>query len=833
MQTNSWALLFLLGATMAAGAGGRSVTIAEMKTWQIVCDSGATESERYAAGEFQTLFKGLTGKTLPIVQESAGSGAIFIGPDAVARFTKTTPSDSLGEEGLCISVQNNAVCITGGRPRGVLYGVYEFFEELCGVRYLTHDDTFFPPNAESIKLPRGTRSYTPQFAFRWSYYGETSKYPEFAARLHTNTVSTDAKLGGRTGYQLVSHNVAYLVPPSQYGTEHPEYYALVDGQRRLDMKGGGPQLCMSNPEVLERVVSAVLEEIKKNPTAKNINIAQMDNESFCTCDACAAIDAREESHAGATLTLVNAVAERIEKTHPDVLISTYAYQYTRKPPKTARARHNVMIQLCSIECCDFHAIDDAHCSINRIFCDDMAGWKKKADTIFIWHYNTNFKGYELPFPNLRSIGESVSYFNKNNGRGVFMQAAGNGFSTELSDLRNYVMSRCLWKPGRNSWKEAEEFCRLHYRESAQPIIEYLTYYHDLVDASGAHPTCFPTESALCVNPESAQRMLAYFDEALSLARSDAVRERVEKASICAYRAALSAAGMRLIYDNGLCRPALSGLDTGILDRYTVLAARYGVTMEDELTPVEEYLQGVTKLYAGIKAVRLENETWRLVVLPEWNGRIIEMLYKPTGKNVVQASRSFNRFRHEEWVGEGQQGPTGQRTMEYAVDAQPTSAALTLATEDGSELRRKIELDGDVVRFETMLRAGAARIFDFHVHPEYDAGTASDDPREVRVYVKNPDWSHANKRWRQAVPTDAQTDLIRKAVAGGAFAFYNRALKFGVEQRFDPEDFRAISLFWSPSRIQVNLEMLSQLVSLEKGDEAHYVYEVRYLNDPPR
>ena len=130
------------------------------------------------------------------------------------------------------------------------------------------------------------------------------------------------------------------------------------------------------------------------------------------------------------LTLVNAVAERVEKTHPDVLVSTYAYQYTRKPPKTLRARHNVMIQLCSIECCDFHAIDDPSCPLNRVFCDDMAVWKTKADTLFIWHYNTNFQGYMLPFPNLRSIGKSVEFFEKNNGRGVFMQAAGNGFSTE-------------------------------------------------------------------------------------------------------------------------------------------------------------------------------------------------------------------------------------------------------------------------------------------------------------------------------------------------------------------------------------------------------------------
>ncbi len=83
-----------------------------------------------------------------------------------------------------------------------------------------------------------------------------------------------------------------------------------------------------------------------------------------------------------------------------------------------------------------------------------------------------------------------------------MQAAGNGYSTELSDLRNYVMSRCLWKPGRDSWAEALEFCRLHYGEAAPVMIDYLHYYHDLVEASGAHPDCFPTEASLAINPDS-------------------------------------------------------------------------------------------------------------------------------------------------------------------------------------------------------------------------------------------------------------------------------------------------------------------------------------------
>lgn len=827
------ALLLLVGTTAMPAMAERSIAPGDMTSWRIVCSTSATESERYAAAEFQSLFKGLTGTELPIAADAeAGHGAVFIGPDAVARAGYPTNWEKRGEEALRIIVTKQAVFIDGARPRGTLYGVYEFFEELCGVRFLTYDHTYFPENGASVRVRLGKREYDPPFAFRWSYYGETSKHPEFAARLHTNTVSDDPKLGGKTGYRLVSHNVAYLLPPEKYGKEHPKYYALVDGQRKLDVKGGGPQLCVSNPEVIDLVTQSVLDEIAKNPTAKNINIAQMDNEHYCTCDRCAAIDAREESHAGAHLALVNAVAERVEKTHPDVFISCYAYQYTRKPPKTIRARHNVLIQLCSIECCDFHAIDDRHCALNRAFCDDTAGWKKKADNLFIWHYNTNFRGYELPFPNLRAIGESVGYFAKNNGFGVFMQAAGNAQSAELSDLRNYVMSRCLWKPGRDSWDEAREFCRLHYAEAAQPILDYLDYYHDFVGKGSVHPTCFPTESSLCINGDNARRIMGYFKDAMSRAGSNEVRARIEKASICAYRAALSGVSMHLRYNDGVCRPDLTGLEPNLLDRYAALCKQYGVTMEDELTPVDQYIESQRAFHAGLKAVCIENATWRVVLLPESNGKVVEMTYKPTGRNVVQAARALSRFRYEDWVRQGE-GPASQHIESFEAQVQPDKAILTLTTADGSRIERDVILDGDAVRFETTLTAGAPRSFDAQAHPEYDAGTASDNPRVVGLYVKAPEWIQANTGWKDAVPEDAQADLIKNAAAGGAFAFYNRKAKFGIEQRFNPENFATLGAFWNPSRVQINLEMFPKIRTLEKGQQAHYAYEVRYLDNAPR
>jgi len=117
-----------------------------MNDWSIVVAGDATASERYAAEEFQSLFRQLTGVALPITGEvPARSKNIFIGAGAAAAAGPSGfDADGMGEESLRIRVLGENVVVAGGRPRGTLYGVYEFFERYCGVRFLTADQTHFP-----------------------------------------------------------------------------------------------------------------------------------------------------------------------------------------------------------------------------------------------------------------------------------------------------------------------------------------------------------------------------------------------------------------------------------------------------------------------------------------------------------------------------------------------------------------------------------------------------------------------------------------------------------------------------------------------------------------
>jgi hypothetical protein len=232
-------------------------------------------------------------------------------------------------------------------------------------------------------------------------------------------------------------------------------------------------------------------------------------------------------------------------------------------------------------------------------------------------------------------------------------------------------------------------------------------------------------------------------------------------------------------------------------------------------------------------VVIENATWRLVVVPGSNGKVVEMTYKPAARNVIRPHRAFNRFRYEAWVRDGA-GPAAYHILAYEVVSQaPDRVALALTTEDGSRFERQIALVGDAVRFDTTVSTPAARSLDLWVHPEYDAATTSPDPRVVRIYVRaGGGWVQANEGWRDGLSNSTQESLIRSAAAGGEYAYYTTAGKFGVEQRFDPAEYRELGLFWGTERQQVNLDLMPRERSLSPGGRTHYGYEVRYLASPP-
>ena len=579
----------------------QAVNLAALKDWDIVLDWNAIPSEIYAAEEFQTFFSQASGVKLPIVHKiTRWDKHVFIGPGMVMQASPVGFGvEDLGPEDLRIVVRDDNIAIAGGRPRGTLYGVYTFLEDYLGIRFLTPDHTHVPAVGENRLVGPLDRIYRPPFAkYRMNGYKLTYGNPVFEVR--SRGKSAEARFGGPQSWTQPNHTLYRMVPYDQYGKDHPEYFALWDGKRQNDYLHC--LLCMTNPELVPIVTDYILKEIESPQSVglKDFSVTQNDNWSgYCQCEKCAAVDGREESHMGAFLEFVNEVADRVGVTHPEVFISTMVYVASRKPPKTIRPRDNVEINFNTIAGCQLHAFDDPNCPgrYDPVM-KDLLGWRKISKHLVAWTANVYFHEDLLPYPNLYTIKPNLRILANLGVEGVFMQGPDVCIeASEMSELRSYLTGRLMWNPGLHDRAVINEFLDLHYSQAAPPIRRFIAMIHKHYRDAGTHNYIaegFGPSYHLPVDKDVAEAGLKLFAEALKLAENDVVKARVEKASICAYRAAINP--LWELKKGAFIDPALAEQMRPIVKEFFRLCNKYGCVVlasrSESEVQIRERIEGI-------------------------------------------------------------------------------------------------------------------------------------------------------------------------------------------------------------------------------------------------
>jgi hypothetical protein len=244
------------------------------------------------------------------------------------------------------------------------------------------------------------------------------------------------------------------------------------------------------------------------------------------------LDDQEGSPAASLIRFVNTIAEDIEHDFPNIRLDTLAYQYTRKPPKTLRPRPNVIIRLCSIECCFAHPLATCDSNENRRFRDDILAWQPVAPKLYIWDYTPNFGHYQQPFPNLDALQPNVQFFVRHGVSGLFEQGnySGGGFG-ELGPLRAYLLAELLWNPDIDLQRHTTEFLDAYYRNVAPQLQAYLNLLENQVRDGRAHAHIFDSPKAAYLNDAFLSEATTIFDTAEQAAQDDAVRFRVQVARL--------------------------------------------------------------------------------------------------------------------------------------------------------------------------------------------------------------------------------------------------------------------------------------------------------------
>jgi len=490
--------------------------------YSIMCPENASPSQAHAARELQAFISQMTGAALPVIPDAMPlpKCAILLGH---TRYTASILADTnsetrLGDDGFAIRTAGPHLAILGGPIRGTLYGVYELLEHYWGCRWYSTFHSVVPKH-DPLTLPEIDDLQVPAFAMREPFWFEMLD-GDMAARNRVNgsNMGLEERHGGkiRFGGGLFVHTFYHLVPPDEFFADHPEYFSLIDGERRV----GFSQLCLTNPDVLRIVTERVLERIRRDPSAKLFSVSQNDWDGHCTCDACMEIEQAEESPAGTLIWFVNQVAEAVEREFPDVWIETLAYQYTRKPPKSIRPRHNVVPRICTIEC-DFSApLDVSTYPQNQSLVEHMRGWSALSDKLYVWDYTTNFHNYIGPHPNFPALQGNIRFFRDNHVVGLFEQGAAEGPHAEFGELRGWLLAKLLWNPDQPIQPLLDDFFTGYYGAAAGPIRQYFDELQKLPGAAGATLRIFDSLRNRWLNLEFVERAEALFAEAERLASGD-------------------------------------------------------------------------------------------------------------------------------------------------------------------------------------------------------------------------------------------------------------------------------------------------------------------------
>lgn len=790
------------------------------KTAAIVLPENPTPQERYAAKDLRYHLELITGKEFPIVSEREGKPGLYVGKTkkAVAAGIKFA---ALGLEGLHIKSVGPSL-ILAGNQRGVLYATYEFLEEYLGCRWFAPDCMTWPRTG-TIKLGVLNHRYIPPLEFRAGDY-PCARPGEFAVRLRLNgnNHQMSGEQGGRKGVHSLAHTFAALVPPEKYYATHPEYFSLVKGKRQ----SGYAQLCLTNPDVLKLCIEGVRKWIQQYPDMKVFSVSQNDTFYPCECENCMRVVEEEGSQAGPIIRFVNAIADEIKKEYPDVAIETLAYQYSRKPPRHVKPRPNVIVCLCSIECCFIHPLGED--PFNQSFAEDLRGWSKICQRLWIWDYVINYAHSICPFPNLYVLKPNINFFIANGVKGIYEESCYFTPGSELQELRNYIIAKTLWNPKYDTQKAINEFCAAYYGPAAPYILDYIQLIHDSVQRVPNLHVQIYTHPKQYVFPEVIAQANHLFSQAEAAVANHPVllqRVQIARLPIMYAQIVLNTSGAFVEADGKLVQA--EGQDiSSLLDRFGLIARAAKITRVREGGPnaeLEAWLASVPRQPRALDIISLTNGQLKMDVLPALGGRIWRLTYLPDNRQLLRVAGTPQALSpgeggYEEYSEGGYRSP-GWSENYFVIQRSEHSLTLRTMLRSGLALERKLELapNQPVLTITSTLSNESQKpaFACLRSHPEF--AVSSTEKALVRVLCADGE-IRTIALANPANPAEERDIWLREAdLPAGQWELVDEGTGMTILHRFERNDVAQALLNRAGQQSRVNLELFTKEATLQPSE----------------
>ncbi|RBP39648.1 uncharacterized protein DUF4838 [Roseimicrobium gellanilyticum] len=258
-----------------------------------------------------------------------------------------------------------------------------------------------------------------------------------------------------------SHTWDRAVPAEKYMDAHPEYFALINGERMKDK--ARPQYCLSNPDVQELIYQDLVNQVEAG--YDYVDLGQPDGYRECQCEACAKLWDTGGDWSEKIWILNRRTAERLLKSHPKARVTMMSYILTATPPKTFKAfPANTSVMLTGT---------------NE---EDIAPWRSYeipgGFTGYVYNWCPNLGSRYTPMRTPQYVEAQVKRLAAGRIQALYRDGPGQLFGLEGPVY--YTMGRMFDDPDHNAAKDLiPEFCDAAFGK-ASPIMR--TFYDQLYDA---------------------------------------------------------------------------------------------------------------------------------------------------------------------------------------------------------------------------------------------------------------------------------------------------------------------------------------------------------------
>lgn len=466
-------------------------------------------ADKVAADELAQFIQRMSGAQIPVsvVAEgkspAEGEPAIILGAPALKMGLKPPPSTP-SRDGYAIQSRGNHLLMAGESTASTRFAVTHFLESLGCRWYMANKWGEVIPSRKTIPLDGLDVNEKPDFLYRnvWAFNG-----PRW-------------RMGGM---DLPNRHDWQHVPAAKYFAEHPEYFALRNGERRA-----GGWVCTTNPGVIRIFADAYIAKARQGVGADTIS--PPDGRGYCQCDACRAVDVPDyiEPSSGTVcmsdryVSFFDAVGRLVARDAPGFILSFYAYaDYTMPPKRIDHASDNLCAWISTIRFCRLHGVDDAGCESRVRYRAAVEGWARLTRTA-CYDYNYNLAEVVVPISKISYVRSNIPFLKKTGCVGVNMEAM---FAWNLYGPHTYLTSKLLWKAD----ADADAILDDYYRGLFGPAAAHVKSYWERIDRA-CRESRNHSGSFYCIHtiwtPELVAACQADLDAAAGAAGDDVTRERV-------------------------------------------------------------------------------------------------------------------------------------------------------------------------------------------------------------------------------------------------------------------------------------------------------------------